>query len=184
MCSHVVIATLIFIMFNNSLLWAPGLSKPEIVKQPNLVIVICVHLVLQCFAFSALTLLVGWQEGHLACKKLSGGVLAWLSVWSEVQTCIWPSWCHCHSLSLASVNRPILHNRAKFCEDLSIRCCDIAIFVVFQDGFRKIRNFDDMSPVGGQSASLCQISSKSVKRLRRYGNLTVFKMVAVRYLGF
>jgi len=32
------------------------------------------------FAFSALTLLVGWQEGHLACKKLSGGVLAWLSV--------------------------------------------------------------------------------------------------------
>ena len=34
--------------------------------------------------------------------KLSCGVLAWLSVWSEVQTCIWPSWCHCHSLSLAS----------------------------------------------------------------------------------
>jgi len=32
------------------------------------------------FAFSALTLLVGWQEGHPACKKLSGGVLAWLSV--------------------------------------------------------------------------------------------------------
>ena len=27
----------------------------------------------------------------------------WLSVWSKVQTCIWPSWCHCHSLSLASV---------------------------------------------------------------------------------
>ena len=54
-------------------------------------------------AFSALTLLVGWQEGHPACKKLSGGGLAWLSVWSEVQTCIWPSWCHCHSLSLALV---------------------------------------------------------------------------------
>ena len=30
-------------------------------------------------------------------------MLAWLSVWSEVQTCIWPSWCHCHSLFLASV---------------------------------------------------------------------------------
>ena len=40
---------------------------------------------------SALTLLVGRQEGHPACKKLSGGVLAWLSVWSEVQTCIQPS---------------------------------------------------------------------------------------------
>jgi len=48
-------------------------------------------------------LLVGLQEGHPACKKLSGGVLAWLSVWSEVQTCIWPSWCHCRSLSLAWV---------------------------------------------------------------------------------
>ena len=54
-------------------------------------------------AFSALTLLVARQEGHPACKKLSGGVLTWLSVWSEVQTCIRPSWCHCHSLSLALV---------------------------------------------------------------------------------
>ena len=39
------------------------------------------------FAFSALTLLAGRQEGHPACKKLSGGVLVWLSVWSKVQTC-------------------------------------------------------------------------------------------------
>jgi len=31
-------------------------------------------------------LLVGRREGHPACKKLTGGVLAWLSVWSEVQT--------------------------------------------------------------------------------------------------
>jgi len=30
--------------------------------------------------------LVGRQEGHPACKKQSGGVLAWLSVWSKVQT--------------------------------------------------------------------------------------------------
>ena len=57
----------------------------------------------QANAFSALTLLVGRQEGHPACKKLSVGVLAWLSVWSEVQTCIWPSGFHCHSLSVASV---------------------------------------------------------------------------------
>jgi len=47
-------------------------------------------------------LLVGRQEGHPAYKKLSGGVLAWLSVWSKVQTCIQPTWCHYHSLSLAS----------------------------------------------------------------------------------
>jgi len=42
-------------------------------------------------AFSALTLLVGRQEGHSACRKLSGGVLAGLSVWSEMQTCMWSS---------------------------------------------------------------------------------------------
>jgi len=51
---------------------------------PNFLWVHAVH------AFSALTLLVGRQERHPACKKLSGGVLVWLSVWSEVQTCIWP----------------------------------------------------------------------------------------------
>jgi len=60
-------------------------------------------LAFSALAFSALTLLIGRQEGHPACKKLSGGVLAWLSVWSEMQTCIWPSSCQCHSLSLASV---------------------------------------------------------------------------------
>ena len=60
-------------------------------------------LFLLLFAFSALTLLVGRQEGHPACKKQSGGVLVLLSVWSNLQTCIWPSWCHCHSLSFASV---------------------------------------------------------------------------------
>ena len=69
------------------------------------------HIFCTCFvvdwlffiSFSALTLLVGRQEGHPACKKLSDVVLAWLSVWSEVQSCILPSWCHRHSLSLASV---------------------------------------------------------------------------------
>ena len=52
--------------------------------------------------FSALMLLVGLQEGHPACKKTVVGY--WHgSAWSEVQTCIWPSWCHCHLLSLAPV---------------------------------------------------------------------------------
>ena len=45
---------------------------------------------------------LGGRKGIHPVKKLSGGVLAWLSVWSEVHTYIWP-WCHCHSLSLASV---------------------------------------------------------------------------------
>ena len=29
-------------------------------------------------------------------------------VWSEVQTCIWPSWCHRHKLSLASVKSRVV----------------------------------------------------------------------------
>ena len=37
---------------------------------------------------------VGWA---VSVKNLSDEVLAWLSVWSEVQMiCIWSSWCHCH----------------------------------------------------------------------------------------
>ena len=51
---------------------------------------ICTNLIQSC-AFGALTLLAGRQEEHPACKKQSGGVLAWLSMWSEVQTCIWSS---------------------------------------------------------------------------------------------
>jgi len=47
-------------------------------------------------AFSTLTLLVRRQEEQLACKKLSDEVLAWLSVYSEVQMiCISSSWCYC-----------------------------------------------------------------------------------------
>jgi len=46
---------------------------------------------------------LGGRKSIRSVKKLSGEVLAWLSVWSEMQICIWPSWCHCHSLSLASV---------------------------------------------------------------------------------
>jgi len=41
---------------------------------------------------SALTLLVGRQEEHLARKKLSDEVLVWLIVWSKVQMiCRWSS---------------------------------------------------------------------------------------------
>jgi len=46
---------------------------------------------------------LGGRKGTRPFKNMSGGVLVWLSVWSNLQTCIWPSWCHCHSLSLASV---------------------------------------------------------------------------------
>jgi len=33
---------------------------------------------------------LGGRKGIRPVKKVSGGVLAWLSAWSEVQTCIWP----------------------------------------------------------------------------------------------
>jgi len=42
------------------------------------------------FAFGTLTLLIGHQEEHPACEKLTDEVMAWLSVWSEVQMiCVW-----------------------------------------------------------------------------------------------
>ena len=56
-------------------------------------------MLLYMYAFSALTLLIGRQEEHPACKKLNDGVLAWLSVRSVVQMiCIWSSGCHCHPI--------------------------------------------------------------------------------------
>ena len=35
----------------------------------------CIAVGYNVYAFSALMLLVGWQEGHPACKKLTDGVL-------------------------------------------------------------------------------------------------------------
>ena len=83
-----------------------------------------------------------------------------------------------------------MHQPTKFRRDRSNRCGDVAIFVIFQDGgsrhlgFSKIRNFNGRSAVGVQCALLYQISSKSVKQLQRYGDLTVFKMAAVCRLRF
>jgi len=50
-------------------------------------------------AVTAFTLLFGHQEEHPACRILSDEVLAFLSIWSEVQMiCIWSSWCQCHPI--------------------------------------------------------------------------------------
>jgi len=49
---------------------------------------------------------------------------------------------------------------------------------------KKIELYVRRSGARDQYASLCQISSKSVKRLQRYSELTVLEMVAVRHLGF
>ena len=72
--------------------WRCQLTKFELYNGHKMVVVVFLLLFIKIvITISDLTLLVGRQEGHLACKKLSGGVLAWLSVWSEMQTCIWPS---------------------------------------------------------------------------------------------
>jgi len=42
-------------------------------------------------AFSALTLLVGRQEGHPACKKLEWWGTGMAICLEQDQTCIWPS---------------------------------------------------------------------------------------------
>jgi len=58
-------------------------------------------------ALSALTLFVRRREEHPACKnaRQNDEVLAWLSVWSEVQMiCMWSSWCHCHPIISCFVN--------------------------------------------------------------------------------
>jgi len=53
-----------------------------------------------------------WLGGRKCIRpvKTEQWVQAWLSVWSEVQTCIWPSWYHCHSVSLASVESRLVFN--------------------------------------------------------------------------
>jgi len=91
-----------------------------------------------------------------------------------------PSWiCEIRFFNGRAVKGPILHQLSKFRKDRSNCCGDIAIFVIFQDGscrhlgFLKIRNFNGRSAVRVQYASLYQISSKSVKRLQRYGDLTI-----------
>jgi len=64
----------------------------------------------------------------------------------------------------------------------------IAIFVIFKVAAAAILVFEKFEILtvcplqAGKSASPCQISLKSDKRLHRYGDLTVFKMDAVRHL--
>ena len=73
-------------------------------KSEHIVTKLRANILEYILAFSALRLLVGWQEGHPACKNWVVGCWHCYSVWGEVQICIWPSWCHCHSLSLTPVN--------------------------------------------------------------------------------
>ena len=61
-----------------------------------------------CSAFSQCFDNVGWVAGREGIRPVkteswgAGTCGVVVSVWNEVQTCIWPSWCHCHSLSFFS----------------------------------------------------------------------------------
>ena len=92
-------------------------------------------------AFSALMLLVGWQEGPV--KKLNDGVLVLLSVWSEVQTCIWPSWCHCHSFCLASVkSRLVLPFRYRLTRVVPEKgLLNVCVCVCVSEAHKKLEKF-------------------------------------------
>ena len=63
-----------------------------------------------------------WLGGRKGIRsvKTECSVLAWLSVWSDVQICIWPSWCHCHLLSLASLKSRLI----------TARCCASAVLAM------------------------------------------------------
>jgi len=47
-----------------------------------------------------------WLGGGKGIRPVKNRVVGcWRGcVWVKVQICIWVSWCHCHSLSLAPVN--------------------------------------------------------------------------------
>jgi len=82
-----------------------------------------------------------------------------------------------------------MRHRAKFREDWSNRSGDMAYFrflmaAVRHLEFAKVGVFNCPYTSGGQNASLCQISPRSVESFRRYGRFWIFKMAAVRHLGF
>ena len=78
-------------------------------------------------AFSALKLLVGHQEEHVACKNWVMGW--WLSAWSDVQTvCKWSSWCHTHTHTHT-------HFTALFPGLLMFAPCVAALYIFFRPWF-------------------------------------------------
>ena len=135
---HVLYCSCVFSLFCNGylfFLYVIRILKSYVWILGNSVVNILYWLIMFCsVAFSAFMLLVGQQEGIWPVKNLSAVVLAWLSVCSEVQTCIWPSWCHCHPLSLASVKSrlvlPFWHQLTRVVPDkgpLNVCVCSSSI---------------------------------------------------------
>ena len=94
-----------------------------------------------------------WLGSRKGIRPVKNWVVeCWLGyVWSKVQTCIWPSWCHCHSLSLASaksrlvlpfwyrltrvvLDKGLLNRCVCVCVLLSIAFSALMLFVGRQEG--------------------------------------------------
>jgi len=79
-------------------------------------------------------------------------------------------------LPVETVKMVNLRRRAKLRGDQSIRA---EIW-----GFLKFRKFNDRSGQEGETVSLCQISWRLVKLLRRYGDFSISQDGGRRHLGF
>ena len=83
-----------------------------------------------------------------------------------------------------------MRHHTKFREDRSNRSGDIWPIIDFQDGgrrrlgFWKFHIFNGWDAQEGRTACACQILSKSLKPRLRYGDFSIFKMAAVRHVGF
>jgi len=64
------------------------LTLSWLIVRVLIIVVLFLHLVMFICSFSALILLVGWQDWHPACRKLSAG--GWCGYLSRAR-CIWPS---------------------------------------------------------------------------------------------
>jgi len=52
----------------------------KLMSHQNKALPVTPHQLIRSYLYRKLTKMTWRQEGHLACKKLSGGVLAWLYV--------------------------------------------------------------------------------------------------------
>jgi len=83
-----------------------------------------------------------------------------------------------------------LHHCAKFRTSRSSRSGDMAVYWFFKMAavphlrFLKVRNFNWLYPSERQCASTSQISCRSVEPLPRCNFFSIFKMAAIRHIGF